>query len=205
MSYYLALNLILSLIHSYIQSTIIQCAGTVVTPRHPAENPVLALRVHSPEHRAGWAHQACQEGSGKAAWRRSSLGKKQGGKNTTLGPHAHRQGGSSLWTGAWGAGGLSLAAAQGRAPQEGPGSQAAPDTCPCPGHAKECGFTVKVIQKTEASHQGGSQTGLLFWMGCPGCGTENRQHDMGRPVRAGSQIMAQQTLVCLKEGVNGPV
>lgn len=102
-------------------------------------------------------------------------------------------------------GGLSLAAAQGRAPQEGPGGQAAPDTCRCPGHAKECGFTVKVMQKTEASHQGGSQTGLLFWMGCPGCGTENRQHDTGRPVRAGSQIMAQQTLVCLKEGVNGPV
>lgn len=102
-------------------------------------------------------------------------------------------------------GGLSLAAAQGRAPQEGPGSQAAPDTCPCPDHAKGCGFTVKVMQKTEASHQGGSHTGLLFWMGCPGCGIENRQHDMGRPVRAGSQIMAQQTLVCLKEGVNGPV
>lgn len=77
MSYYLALNLILSLIHSYIQSTIIQCAGTVLTPRHPAENPVLALREFTAQNTVLDGHtRPARRGQGRlpgggAPWERN--------------------------------------------------------------------------------------------------------------------------------------
>lgn len=61
--------------------------------------------------------------------------------------------------------GLSLAAAQGRAPQEGPG-----EGSPCLSLAKEYGFTLKVMQKTKASHSGQESFRSAFRMGCPGCG-----------------------------------
>lgn len=56
-----------------------------------------------------------------------------------------------------GAEGLGLAGAQGRAPREGPG-----EGSPCLSHAKECGFTLKVTQKTKASHSGRGISQVCF-------------------------------------------
>lgn len=49
---------------------------------------------------------------------------------------------------------LSLTGAQGRAPHREPGGPAAANTCSCLSHAKEYGFTLKLMQETEASHPG---------------------------------------------------
>lgn len=119
------------------------------------------------------------------------------GKKTTTLP-----GKEATLSGAWGGEGLSLAVAQGRAPQGGPG-----EGSPCLSHTKECDFTLKVMQKTKASHSGQGVIHVCFLDGLPWLQSgENRLNTnaWGGPA-AQLVVMAQQILVCLKGRVTASV
>lgn len=93
----------------------------MLSPRYPAENSILALRGHIPEHQAGYTQQeGCLE-------EELPMKETEVGEEERPPPAAPILPGreAALCGREPGGGELSLAAAQSRTPQKGPGRQAA--------------------------------------------------------------------------------